>query len=124
MRIAQQSVRRRTLRRGSELIEFTLVLFPLLAFMTVMLDIAWPIIAKASLQRAAREGVRQGITLTAGQMASGACLTDTVKGIVQANSLGLLNGTTGLSYIQVNYFQPPPPDRSLPTHPATSCRFR
>ena len=77
--------------------------------MTVLVDISWPVVAKASLQRAVREGVRQGVTLTASQMAAGATLTSTVKGIVQSNAMGLLNGSTGLSYIQVNYFAPPPP---------------
>jgi hypothetical protein len=48
-------------------------------------------------------------------MSGGACLTDTVKSIVQANSLGLLNGATGLSYIQVNYFAPPPPGSTAGT---------
>jgi Flp pilus assembly protein TadG len=97
------------------MIEFTLVLFPLLAFLTVLADISWPVIAKATIQRAVREGVRQGITLTASQMSSGACLTDTVKSIVQSNSMGLLNGTTGLSYIQVNYFAPPAPNSTSGT---------
>jgi len=106
---------RHRLRRGSELIEFTLVLFPLLAFMTVLVDISWPVVAKASLQRAVREGVRQGVTLTATQMATGACLTDTVKAAVQNNSMGLLNGTTGLGYIQVNYFAVPPPGSTTST---------
>jgi Flp pilus assembly protein TadG len=95
------------MRRGSQMVEFTLVLFPLLAFMTVLVNIAWPTIAKATLQRAVREGVRTGITLTASQMSGGSCLTDTVKATVQNGSLGLLNGTTGLSYIKVNYFAVP-----------------
>jgi Flp pilus assembly protein TadG len=97
------------------MVEFTLVLFPLLAFMTVLVDISWPTIAKASIQRAVRQGVRTGITLTAGQMSSGACLTETVKSIVQNNSMGLLNGTTGLSYIKVNYFAVPSPGSTAGT---------
>ena len=88
--------------------EFTLVFLPMLAFVTVIADTAWAIWAKATLQRAVRLGVRVGVTLTAAQMANGACLTDTVKGTVQAYSFGLLNGTSGLSKIKVNYLQPPP----------------
>ncbi len=105
----------RRIRRGSQMVEFTLVLFPLLAFMTVLVDIAWPTIAKATLQRAVREGVRTGITLTANQMTGSACLTDTVKAVVQNNSLGLLNGSTGLSYIKVNYFAVPAPGSTAST---------
>jgi Flp pilus assembly protein TadG len=97
------------------MVEFTLVLFPLLAFMTVLVDIAWPTIAKASIQRAVRQAVRSGITLTANQMSNGACMTDTVKSIVQSNSMGLLDGATGLSYIKVNYFAVPAPGSTAGT---------
>jgi len=95
--------------RGSEAIEFTLVLLPLFSITAVLVDTSWAVFAKSALQRAVRLGVRSGVTLTASQMATGACLTDTVKGIVQQNSLGILNGSTGISMIKVNYLQPPQP---------------
>ena len=94
------------------MLEFSLCFVPLLAMIGVTADAAWAIFAKSTLQRAVRVGVRTGVTLTAGQMASGACLTDTVKGTVQANSLGLLSGSSGLSMIKVNYYQPPEPNSS------------
>jgi len=93
--------------RGAEPLEFTLVLLPMLAMVTVLLDTSWAVYAKATLQRAVRIGVRTGITLTASQMATGACLTDTVKSAVQANSMGLLHGSSGLALIKVHYFEPP-----------------
>ena len=93
--------------RGAEPLEFTLVLLPMLAMVTVLLDTSWAVYAKSTLQRAVRLGVRTGITLTASQMATGACLTDTVKSTVQANSMGLLHGSSGLALIQVHYFEPP-----------------
>jgi len=105
---------RRSGRRGAELLEFSLCFVPLLAMIAVTADTAWAIFAKSTLQRAVRVGVRTGVTLTAGQMASGACLTDTVKSTVQANSLGLLSGSSGLSLIKVNYYQPPEPNSSSP----------
>ncbi len=101
--------RKRFRCRGAEVLEFTLVLLPLLSITTVLVDTSWAIFAKSSLQRAVRLGVRTGITLTASQMATGACLTDTVKSIVQQNSLGILNGSSGLATIKVNYYQPPAP---------------
>jgi len=93
--------------RGSEAIEFTLVLLPLFTMTAVLADTAWAIFAKSALQRAVRIGVRTGVTLTASQMAQGATLTSTVKSVVQQNSIGILNGTTGLAKIKVNYLQPP-----------------
>ncbi len=79
----------------------------MLAMLLVLLDTAWAIFAKTTLQGAVRVGVRVGITLTAPQMAQGACLTDTVKTTVQQNSMGLLAGSSGLKLIKVNYYLPP-----------------
>jgi len=96
-------------RSGSQIVEFTLVLLPLLSMVFVLLDFAWIIFAQATVVRAVRVAVRTGITLTASQMVGAGCLTDTVKGIVQANGLGFLAGTSGLSYIKINYYLPPAP---------------
>ena len=101
---------RRSRRRGSEMLEFSMVFLPLMAMFGVTADVAWSVFVKSTLQRAVRVGVRTGVTLTSGQMAGSSCLTPTVKGIVQQNSLGLLNGTAGLAMIKVNYFQPPLPN--------------
>jgi Flp pilus assembly protein TadG len=94
-------------RSGAELIEFTLAFLPLFAMLFVLLDFAWIIFAQATMVRAVRIAVRSGITLTSEQMGTGACLTDTVKGIVQQNGLGFLSGTAGMAYITVNYYLPP-----------------
>ena len=110
--VSQSLQKRRRRSRGSELVEFTLVFLPMLMFVTVLVATAWAIWAKSTLQRSVRLGVRVGVTLTAAQMSGGSCLTDVVKGTVQANSFGLLSGSTGLSKIKVNYFQPPPPNSS------------
>ena len=99
---------RRIRERGAEALEFTLVILPLLAVLTVLLDVSWAIFAKSTLQRAVRVGVRNGVTITSTQATGGQCLTDMVKSTVQANSMGLLSGASGLSKIKVNYLQPPP----------------
>jgi Flp pilus assembly protein TadG len=86
------------------------VLLPFLAMVTALVDGSWAVFAKATLQRAVRLGVRTGVTLTSSQMAQGACLTGTVKGVVQANAMGLLGsgtGSSGYALIKVHYFQPP-----------------
>lgn len=93
--------------KGAEALEFTLVLLPLLAMILVLLDTAWAIYAKNSLQYAVRIGVRHGVTITASQTPNGTCLTDMVKATVQQNSFGLLSGASKLPLIKVNYFQPP-----------------
>jgi hypothetical protein len=80
-------------------------MLPLFCMIFVLLNIAWAVFAKATLQRAVRIGVRSGITLTS--VSPGGNLTATVKGVVQSNALGLLHGSTGLGYIKVNYFLPP-----------------
>ena len=94
-------------RKGSEILEFTFALLPLLAMMSVLLDTAWAVYAQATIQRAVRLAVRQGITLTNSQMAQNADLTGTVKGTVQQNAFGFLNGSSGLGYIKVHYYLPP-----------------
>jgi Flp pilus assembly protein TadG len=114
--------KRRQCSRGSQVLEFTFCFLPLLAMTTVLLDTAWAVMAKATIQRAVRVGVRTGITLTASspQITAGG-LTGTVKGIVQSNSLGLLNGATGLTYIKVNYYAPPATGSSSPVSDVSTC---
>jgi Flp pilus assembly protein TadG len=110
--LAKEAPRRAGRRRGSEMLEFTFALLPLLAMSTVLLDIAWAVYAQASVQRAVRMACRVGITLTNSPMAHNATLTSTVKSAVQTNGFGFLNGTTGLAYIRVNYYLPPAPSSS------------
>ena len=98
-------------RRGSELLEFSLVVLPLLAMMTVLVDTAWAIFAESTLQRAVRIGVRTGVTLTASSslITTYGDLTTAVKNVVKSNSFGLLNAS-GITKVKVNYLQPPPPN--------------
>jgi hypothetical protein len=53
-------------------------------------------------------------------MNGSACLTDTVKNLVQSNSMGLLSGSTGMAYIKVNYFSVPAPGSTAPTTDVSS----
>ena len=99
------------LRKGAETIEFTLAFLPLVAMMFVLVDSAWAIFVKSTLEYAVRAGVRQGITITGTQAtAASSNQTAMVKAIVQGNSVGLLSGASGLSKIKVNYFLPPAPN--------------
>ena len=99
---------RKLRQKGAEMLEFTLAFLPLMIMVFVLLDIAWGIFVKATLQYAVRTGVRHGITITGTEAtAAGGCLTAIVKTTVQANALGILRGAGGLAKIKVNYFQPP-----------------
>jgi hypothetical protein len=116
MRLRRTRPRSRSRRcRGAELIEFTLVFLPLLAMTTVLLDVAWAVFVKSTLQYAVHAGVRSGITITGTQAtAAGSDLTSMVKAIVQQRSLGILRGPSGLAKIKVHYFQPPAPGSNGP----------
>jgi Flp pilus assembly protein TadG len=100
--------RRRRRRRGAEVLEFTFVFLPFLMMLFVLIDVAWCIFVRATLDYAVRAGVRTGITITGTQATNASSnLTAMVKAIVQQKSLGTLRGSEGLSKIKVRYFQPP-----------------
>ena len=108
---------RRKRCRGAEVIEFTLLFIPVMAMITTLVDSAWAVWAQATLQRAAKFGVRAGVTLTYGQT-NGGDLTTAVKTIVQQQSLGILGsgtGSSGYAKIKVHYFQPQQKSSASPT---------
>jgi Flp pilus assembly protein TadG len=79
-------------QRGSEILEFTLVLLPSLGFLFLILNVAWAVYSRSTLQYAVAQGVRYAVTsatLTGmGQRAS-------IQTIVQNNAFGRLRKTTG-----------------------------
>jgi Flp pilus assembly protein TadG len=83
---------RRRRQRGSQIIEMTLVLLPALMFLFLILDVAWAVYTKATLQYAVAQGVRYAIT---SQTVSGLGQRASIQTIVQANAFGRLNGTAG-----------------------------
>ena len=95
--------RRAVHERGSALVEFALVLIPLLALVLLIMDVAWVIFAQATIPEAVREGVRVGVTATA----SGSCttVTCTVQHVVQNYSFGFIS-SANLSSVQVSYYSP------------------
>ncbi len=90
--------------RGSTTVEFGLVLLPLLAFVFLLMDTAWVIFARATLQHAAREGVRFGVT---GQIqAPATCLGASVREVVVANSFGFVPSSAASSMVTITYYNP------------------
>ena len=100
--------------RGVELLEFTLVLLPLLGFTFVTIDIGWAIFARSTLQHAVREGCRYAITsqtLSGVTDADGNAYghLDSIKHVVQHSAMGVLGSSTtdsGWGMIQVRFYSP------------------
>lgn len=118
MRLANGDSRRRN-RRGVELIEFTLVLLPMMGFILLLLDLGWVVYKRATLQFAVREGCRYAVTnqvqdlKDSNNKAYG--VIDSIKWVVQQRANGLLGSKAtdpGYALIQVNYYNP---DSSLTT---------
>ena len=102
------SLRKRK-QRGSEMMEFTLMLLPVLGFLFLLLDVAWAVYTQSVLQYAVAQGVRYAVTsLTMtgmGQRAS-------IQTVVQQNAFGRLSsntsaaGTNGWNSIYVDWYLP------------------
>lgn len=105
-----KSGRRKNRRKGAEMLEFTFIFLPLICMILVFLDIAWAFFAKSTLNYAVRMGLRYGITITGTQAtAANSDLAAMTKARVQASSVGLLAGSSGLAKIKVHFYQPPAP---------------
>jgi hypothetical protein len=89
---------------GSTTVEFALVLIPLMAFVFLLMDTSWLIFARSTLQHAAREGVRFGVT---GQViAPATCLGDSIRQVVVANSFGFIPASAAGSMVTITYYSP------------------
>ncbi len=87
--------------RGSAMIEFTLAFLPLMGFLFLTLDVAWGIFAKATLQEAAREGVRFGVTC-----GSSTGLDNNIRQVVQQYSFGFITSANNSSTVSIQYYSP------------------
>jgi len=92
MTASKRSRLRRPGRRGTELIEFSLVFIPFLMFMALTMNIAWAVFTRATVQYAVQQGVRYAIT---SQTLPGMDLRASIQTYVQQESIGLLNSNTG-----------------------------
>jgi Flp pilus assembly protein TadG len=99
--------------RGVEVVEFALVLLPMLGFIFLLLDLGWAVYKRATLQFAVREGCRYAITNQTQPLkdASGNAygMIDSVKWVVQRRAVGFLGSTPsdpGYASIQVRFYDP------------------
>ena len=92
-------------QRGATLVEAALVFLPFMAMMLAIVDFSMPIFLRSTFTHAVREGVRFGIThQTTYNSVSYSTQTAAIQAVVQANAMGFLAGSSGLSLIQVNYY--------------------
>jgi Flp pilus assembly protein TadG len=89
--------------RGAELVEFSLVMIPMFGILFLVIDLAWMLFARATLQEAVREGVRYAVT---GQTMTGMGQDNSIRTVVQQYSMGILAGSQGASLISISYFDP------------------
>ncbi len=89
-------------QRGSSLLEAAFVILPLMAMVVAIVDFSFLMFLKSTFQFAAREGVRYAITY---QTSAGTGHDDSIKQVVQRNSMGFLSGTKA-SCIKVRYYRP------------------
>jgi Flp pilus assembly protein TadG len=97
---------RKRKQRGSEPLELTLVLVPMLGFLFLMLDVAWAIYSRATLQYAVAQGVRYAVT---SQTMTGLGQKDSIRTVVQQHAFGRLGSGTSApawSSIQVHFYLP------------------
>ena len=96
-----------------ELIEFTLVLLPLLGFTFLLLDMGWAIYKRATLEFAVREGCRFAVTNQTVAMKDSSNnaygMIDSVKWVVQSKAMGFLGSQPtdpGYAQIYVRFYDP------------------
>ena len=105
--VPDTSRRRRRSQGGNAFIEMTLGFVPYFALLWGIMDFSLAVFIYSTLQNAAREGVRYAITYnTTYNGTTYGTQTDAIKAVVQSYSVGFLSGTTGASYINVNYYLP------------------
>jgi hypothetical protein len=98
--------------RGSEILEFSLVLMPFFTLFFLQLTMCYWIFAKVTLQQAVRRGARYGVTndidlLRCKPGGPTTDLTSCIKNEVQWAAGGFLSNDTGRAYIKVRYCLPP-----------------
>lgn len=93
-------------RKGNAMLEFAFCALPMFALFFGITDIALAVFLQSMFQSGVRDGVRFGITYSTTYNGVGcSTMTNCMKTVVQANTLGFLN-SSNTNLIQVNYYQP------------------
>ena len=103
MIVVHNSPRSRRAERGNAMLEGALVAGALFMILFAIIDFSVAVLIKNTVQDAVREGVRYAIT---GQtIASAGGQDNSIRQIVEQNSLGFLN-TNNASMISISYYNP------------------
>jgi Flp pilus assembly protein TadG len=97
----QNNQRRRDRRRGSQLVETMLTMLPFLALAFLVMDAAWGLFIRSTLQQAVREGVRYAVT---GQVSGALGQVASIEAVVQTQALGLLKSQSAT--LTVHFLNP------------------
>ena len=93
--------RRRDRRCGSQLVEAMLTMLPFFAMVFLVIDGAWGLFIKSTLQQAVREGVRYAVT---GQVSGALGQVASIEAVVKKQALGLLNSQSAT--LTVHFLNP------------------
>lgn len=85
------------------MVEFALVLLPLLAIIFAIIDFSLAVYLRSTFRHAVREGARYAVT---GRTVPGMGQDASIRGVVQRNAMGFLNGSSGASKIFIRYYNP------------------
>lgn len=88
---------RKSRESGSQVVEATFVIIPLLLMTFMMLDLSMVIFLRTTMQEAVREGDRYAIT---GQNTTGPCQDDSIKAVVKLHALGFLKSQSSVIHVQ------------------------
>ncbi len=91
-------------QRGAQIVEASFVFLLLLGLFWLLIDVAWVIFVKATLQHAVREGCRYAITSQT-DVINGLGHIDSIKQVVQRHAMGLLSADD-LGKVHVRFYQP------------------
>src|ERR1700686_3888075 len=94
---------RRARQRGNAMLGGALALPPLLMLLFATIDFSIAILVKNTVQSAVREGVRYAMT---GQTVGALGQDESIRTVVENNSLGFLNSSNGESLISITFYNP------------------
>ncbi len=97
-----QSILRRRGRRGNQIMEMSLMLVPLFGLLFGIIDFAFAVFVRSTMEHAVREGARYAVTWN---VKAGLCQEASIKQVVSGASLGLLSGANAAK-IKVRFYNP------------------